>query len=423
MNHAVRASLFLIPLCAAPAFAQDNSAQANSGDRAGREWIGGEPFSRWTRATGDWNGYRTQLEEMGIEIAGGFTADFGGAVAGGQRHRGALSTLLDFNAAFDLEKLAGLPRTIAYIDAYQIEGRDLSNDIGDAQSVSNIQGLDVRQIAEVWVETWIGDQVRLKVGKVDFNSEFAFNEIGGEFINSTAAITPCIVAYPTYPDPAMSVNAFYVPDPDLYVGFGIYDGAAGEGVATGRLGPGGFFGTDDHDAYFLATEVGTAWAGGDTWGSGRFAAGLWHHTAKFDTFDGGRDSGSSGLWLTVEQHVWRENPADAEDRRGIGAFASIGLADQDVSAFANTFVCGVNWTGPLDYRREDALGFCILHANLSNRAGAGTPADETVFELLYKLQLTPAISIKPDLQYILNPGGAAGEDDALVAMLRFEVMF
>ncbi len=124
---------------------------------------------------------------MGIEIAGGFTADFGGAVAGGQRHRGALSTLLDFNAAFDLEKLAGLPRTIAYVDAYQIEGRDLSNDIGDAQGVSNIQGLDVRQIAEVWVETWIGDQVRLKVGKVDFNSEFAFNEIGGEFINSTAA--------------------------------------------------------------------------------------------------------------------------------------------------------------------------------------------------------------------------------------------
>lgn len=418
MNHAVRPCLLLLPLCVAPALAQDNSAT-----NAGREWIGGEPFTNWTHATGDWNGYRTQLEDMGIEVAGGLTGDFGGAFAGGQRRRTSFSTLFDVNAAFDLEKLAGLPRTIAYFDAYQIEGRDPSTDIGDAQGVSNIQADDVREIAEVWVETWVGDEVRLKVGKVDFNSEFAFNEIGGEFINSSAAITPCIVGYPTYPDPAMSVNAFYLPTPDLYVGFGVYDGAAAEGVPTGRMGPGGFFGTDDHDAYFFATEVGTSWTGGETWGSGRCAAGLWHHTARFDKFDGGTDSGTSGLWLTVEQHVWRENPTDAEDRRGIGAFASIGLADQDVSAFANTFVCGVNWTGPLEYRRDDVLGFCILHASLSNRNGAGTPNDETVFELLYKLQLTPAISVKPDLQYIVNPGGVDGEDDALVALLRFEVLF
>jgi porin len=410
-------SLFLL-LSTAPLLAQEQQSSS-----PGREWIGGEPFTNWTHATGDWNGYRTYLEDLGIEVAGGFTGDFAGALAGGQRRRTSFSTLFDVNAAFDLEKLAGLPRTIAYIDSYQIEGRDPSSDVGDAQGLSNIQADDVREIAEVWVETWIGDEVRLKVGKVDFNSEFAFNEIGGELVNSSAAITPCIVGYPTYPDPAMSINAFYLPTSDLYFGFGIYDGAAAEGVPTGRMGPGGFFGTDDHDAYFLAAEVGKSWTGGDSWGSGRIAAGLWHHTAKFTTFGGGTDSGTSGLWLTVEQNMWRENPTDAADRRGIGAFVSLGIADEDVSAYADTFVCGIAWNGPLEYRRDDVLSFGILHANLSNEAGAGTPNDETAFELLYKLQLTPAISVKPDLQYILNPGGVDGEDDALVALLRFEVLF
>lgn len=387
------------------------------------EWIGGAPFSEWTRATGNWGGFRDQLEELGIEVGGGYTADWAGPLSGGLRRRDSYCSLFDVNAAFDLETLCGLPRTIAYVDAYIIEGRDPSGDVGDAQGLSNIQADDTEQIAEVWVETWLSDQFRLKVGKVDFNSEFAFNEIGGEFVNSTAAINPCIVAYPTYPDPAMSVNLFYVPQENLYFGFAIYDGAGGEGISTGGRGIGGFFGTDSSSAYFLATEVGTAWQGGETWGSGRFAAGLWHHTADFDTFDGGRESGSEGLWLTLEQHLWRENPTVADDRQGIGAFASYGLADQDISAFANTLALGVSWIGPLQRRDDDVLGFAILHADLSDEPGAGTPADETVFELLYKVQLTPAVSLKPDLQYILNPGGDSSADDVLVALLRFEVLF
>ena len=54
---------------------------------------------------------------------------------------------------------------------------------------------------------------------------------------------------------------------------------------------------------------------------------------------------------------------------------------------------------------------------------AGTPEDETVFEALYKVQLTPAISIKPELQYISHAGGGAGADDVLVGLVRFEFLF
>jgi porin len=403
----------------------DPTAQAPADDGAStrQEWIGRAPFIHWTRAAGNCSDWRTHFEDSGIEIGGGYTLDWGAPLSGGSRRRDAMSSLLDVNVAFDLETLLGLRRTIAYVDAYAIFGTNLSRDVGDAQGLSNIQGTDVEQIAEVWLETWLGDEFRLKVGKVDFNSEFAFQEIGGDFVNSTAAITPTIVSYPTYPNPATSINLFWQPEETWYVGGAVYDGAAADGIATGKRGPKTFFRDNESDAWFLATEGGYAWAGGESWGSGRVALGTWYHTARFTTFDGDTDRGTAGLYATFEQQVWRENPTDAEDTQGFGVFVMVGTADQDVSAIANTVAAGAIWNGVVPGRDRDGIGLAILHADLSDDGAAGTPLDETAWELLYRCQLTPAISLKPDLQFIQNAGGADGADDVFVAMLRFEVLF
>ncbi|MDB5296736.1 MAG: Carbohydrate-selective porin, OprB family, partial [Phycisphaerales bacterium] len=44
-------------------------------------------------------------------------------------------------------------------------------------------------------------------------------------------------------------------------------------------------------------------------------------------------------------------------------------------------------------------------------------------ELFYKVQVTKFFSLKPDLQYIHNPGGVRGRDDALVGTLRLTLSF
>ena len=46
---------------------------------------------------------------------------------------------------------------------------------------------------------------------------------------------------------------------------------------------------------------------------------------------------------------------------------------------------------------------------------------ETAIEAFYKYQLTEFMSVKPDLQYIVNPGGAGR--DAIVAGVRLEISF
>jgi carbohydrate-selective porin OprB len=392
-----------------------------------REWFGGEPIWRWQRITGDWFGLRNTLEDAGIEFGGGYTSDYTSAWSGDVPRHSYYISLTDVNVAFDLEQLLGLPRTTAYVDAYRIDGPNPSapGEVGDFQYFSNLANTPtLQQIAETWLETWFFDQLRVKVGKVDFNSEFSFHEIGAEFVNSSAAIAPTIVYYPTYPNPAMSVNAFWMPTDRFYVGVGIYDGANAYAVQTGRRGPRGFFTNQDagRDAYFLAGETGLGWAGKDRWGSGRISVGMYQHTATFNRFDGGVDQGTQGVWANLEQRVWRENPTEADDNQGLGFFAGYGVADPQVSLCFHSVTGGIEWHGAIPGRDFDVLGFGVFFADMSNVPGAGTPKNELELEAFYKIQLTPSLSIKPELQWIANAGGQ-DVADVLVGLLRFDVNF
>ncbi|MGE3175561.1 MAG: carbohydrate porin [Planctomycetota bacterium] len=402
---------------------EPQAADAPDREAPGREWLGGDPWWNWSRATGDWGGHRTWLEERGVEVGGGLTVDWAGAWSGGMRQRDSVDTLLDVNVALDLEALLGVPETLVFFDAYQVEGRDPSGDIGDFQGVSNIQADDVRELAEAWIETRLGDQLRLKFGKVDFNSEFAFSEEAGEFVHPSPGISPAIQAAPTFPDPSTAAIAFWEPDGRSYLGVGVFDGAGADGIRTGRHGLGGFFDDDDSKAYFTVAEAGTSWVGGGSWGSGRVAVGGFHHSARFDRFDGGSDRGTSGFYAILDQRLWREDPADPDSMQGVGMFTSLGWADHDVAEAAMHVQLGATWTGAIEGRDDDVLGLVVTHVDLSDATGSPFTADETAIELMYRLQVTPAIALKPDLQFIVHPGGDETADDALVGLLRVEITF
>ena len=84
---------------------------------------------------------------------------------------------------------------------------------------------------------------------------------------------------------------------------------------------------------------------------------------------------------------------------------------------------GVSLAGPFVNRPDDAAGFMVSHVQLSDEPGAGYAEDETTLELFYRWQLTPFASVTPDLQYVFNPNGQSGQEDALVGSLRVVVVF
>lgn len=392
------------------------------------EWFGGKPWLEWSHFTGNWGGARTKLEDAGVDFQGSWTLEWSGVFSGGEHRSGSHRRLLDLNLTLDLEKLVSLEGGKFYIDFYSYTGPNGSSDAGDFQGFSNIASdghLD--QIAELWYEQWLFDKaVRVKAGKVDANTEFAFVNVAGDPLCSSAAISPTIIALPTYPDPATGVNLFIYPTSCCYLGLGAYDGAGpADGVPTGSRGPATFFSDSKSDDWFLIGE------GGFTWDcccgcphGGRCAAGVWHHTGRFDEFDGSTKDGTTGFYLMAEQTLWKPaDCADDEDPRGVAAYLRYGWADADVSEAHQHLGGGVALTGTFAGRDADAAGVYLSWVDLSDEPGAGFERDESSIEAYYKIQLTPAVFIQPDLQYFIDPSGRDDIDDALVGSVRVQVTF
>jgi len=96
------------------------------------------------------------------------------------------------------------------VDGYVGTMRGGSRDVGDFQGVSNLDyGKNGGQVAEVWYEQKLLDEkLRLKLGKIDANSEFFFPTMGGYFLSSSPMLSPAHAATAAFPNPAMGVVAF-----------------------------------------------------------------------------------------------------------------------------------------------------------------------------------------------------------------------
>lgn len=385
----------------------------------------GKPPVKWQRLTDDWFGVRPALDDHGVSFQASLTSDYSLNLRGGRDTAGgAFRDLLNANVTVDTDRLMHWKGGTFFVNFQNQNGQNgNANLVGSAQGISNIDADGRTEVSELWYEQQLLDgKVRLKVGKVDANSEFAHVNNGAEFLNPSMGFSPTIVGFPTYPDPAMSVNAFVNPTEHLYAGFGLYDGSSAVGEFTGPRGPATFL--HSADRLFMIAEVGAKWSlanGRD----GRLGVGVWHHTADFErlTGTGHSISGSTGPYVTVDQALWRKNPADKDDTRGIGAFFQYGYADPRVSLFEHHVGGGLTWTGPFDHRDDDVFGLGVTYVALSGRETGGPGGNETTVEMFYKARILPWLSLKPDLQYVVHPGGGHDEPDALVATVRAVIDF
>jgi len=372
-------------------------------------------------ATGGWGGLRAALEERGVSLEGTFTLDVSSVLAGGARRRSTTQSLLDLGAGFDLDPLLGWEGGSVFVELWTKWGRSLNADVGDYQVSDNIDAPSQSQVAQLWFQQWLlPDALRVKFGRVEWFDEFAVVDGASGFLNNGVAYSPSFVAVPSYPETAWSLGLYALPTEHTWLSLAVFDGAAQEGVNTGNHGVSTFLGEAGRD--YAIAEAGTDWPADDTSLEGRLALGFWHHDGDFDRFDGGTKSGTSGGYATLEQALWREDPAFADDVQGVDAFMQWGAADESVADVKRHVAAGVTWTGPLPERDEDQLGLGATMVSFTDEPGAGYTDDhELALELYYQWQANGWLSIQPDVQWIQHPGGDETLDNAWVATLRFTV--
>ena len=146
---------------------------------------GALPWHAWDRVTGDIPSGRSWLEQRGIALDIDYAADYYNNAHGGLNTSDAhvYRGILDIALTWDTEVMGLWKGGTFFVDFQQIHGRDISQRyVGDLQALNNADAPDRTQVAEYWFEQKIlGDGLRLKLGKMDANADFAYVDYGFDF--------------------------------------------------------------------------------------------------------------------------------------------------------------------------------------------------------------------------------------------------
>lgn len=337
--------------------------------------------------------------EHPVTVSAVYTADIRGNIDGGATRGTRYLDNLDLQVAVDADRLVGWHGARMFVYGIYDNGRSISALAGDVQGISNIETeVKAARLFEAWVEQDIGRSGSVKVGLYNLNAEFDTTQSGGVFLLSSHGIGPDI-------------------------------------SQSGRNGPSIFPVTSL--AVRGEAKLGTHWLGRDgalivgeldyLTGRTKAAIGLWSYTARFEEIGDDRTAGrgNRGGYVFAEHRLTGTRDDDA---RGMAGWLRLSVADTRYNMIGSYAGGGLVYTGLASRRPSDQVGLSFASANFGERyrraqrvLGKGAGRRELVIEGVYNAILTPWLSIQPDIQYVLGPGGDPDLDDALIIGLRIKV--
>lgn len=371
-------------------------------------------------------------ETPAITLSVVYTADIWRNARGGVRMGWRYLDNLDVALTVDAERALGWDGATVFLYGLYNNGRSLSDDlVGDVQVISNIDaGVRAARLYEAWIEQRLmDDRLSLRAGLYDLNSEFDTTESGGLFLNSSHGIGPDFSQTgengpSIFPATSLALRAEYRFSDNWLVRAAVLDGVPGDPErprrTTIKLG--------DGDGALLVGEAN--YLDDRT----KVAVGVWRYTARFEDILrsqlGGQPverSGNDGAYMLVE----RKLASETGDRdQGLSAWLRLGVADARFNAVGRYVGGGLVYTGPFEGRDEDQLGLALgrvrfgsPYRHVAELGGESLGTHETNVELTYRMPLTPRLTLQPDVQYVINPGGVPGRSDAVVVGLRTEAGF
>lgn len=398
---------------------------------------------------GDGFGVRRALTNVGVDLGASLILDNVWNTHGGADTGYALLSLLNLNIAVRTEPLLKWKGGRFYIAMLSYgQSRDpfeLVPTYWGWEGIASGEG-SVTQMSELWYEQEFLDRfLTLRFGKQDANSTFGVVPGGGAFISTAGSYpAPLIQYFPTYPRQAVGVDLALRPTEWLTGRVGWFDGSANYYDAsrgtnwpnTGTRGPKSFF--DNPGSWFFISELDAQWSVGTTPLPGSAAIGYWWQTgavsfttAVVDPADPSAmiDStyvteGSEGLYLGGSQTLFNLS-GDAAATQSVGLFSQIGFGQGASNPSTFSLIAGVNATGLIPGRGKDQFGVQYNMMRFSNdeRVWQFPGATQQSVEVFYRLQITPALAIQPDFQWIHQPAGDSSLDDAYIAILRVQLAF
>jgi len=393
---------------------------------------------------------RAQLARRGIALDLRYTSETAHNVSGGTRRLTRYTDQWTLGASLDLDTLLHWSATRFEVVVTERSGRDLGADaeIGNNQLVQEVYGRGQTWHLTVFALThdFFDGRFDWRIGRLPVGADMASfscdfqnltfcgaqpgNIVGDYWVNWPTSQWASVLKLRTSEVTSVRIGAYqlnpkYVDD--AY--------ARHEGLSLDNPGTRG---------WLLPLEFG--WTPRREHVQQDYKFGVWYDTAGGD--DLYLDTDRAPRALTEARPLQRDSRYGAyvslqqEWSRAAGdkrltLFFNAAQADRATSATDRQIALGLELHAPFA-RSNDFIGAAVGATHANGRAAAyqrlydiAHPDDarwvqdgnEYVGELFYNLAISRFVDLRPNLQYIVHPGGSAQRDDALVIGLKLGVRF
>jgi len=400
--------------------------------------------------TGDWGGLRTKLYQDGVDFQLGFVTEAAYNVTGGDSNLLRNANQFAFGVTLDTDKLVGLKGGKFQITITDRNGQNLSADanLGTLMQVQEIYG---RGNTFRWTQFWyqqllFDNMLDVKLGRMGVGEDFMSFSCYFQNLSFCGSLPGNIVStWYNWPVSQWATRLKLNVTPEWYGQIGFYN-INPENIQTSDVfklnNPPGTIGT------LIPVEVGWTPKLFEARLPGAYRLGYWYDSSNqpnvFLAANGQplvlspgvpalMESSESGWYAMAQQQV---TTVHGDASRGLTLFANFVQADRDTATIDQLIIVGLFYTGPLNARPQDDIGFAVgrTHVNnnvaqgqqLQNANGLGPVAVESSeypVELYYTFYIGNWLSLRPNIQYIVHPGGTSQNDNVLVLGLKAGVKF
>lgn len=400
---------------------------------------------------GKWDGARKRLAEQGVAFNVGYGHELAHNFSGGTEDLTRYTDQWVFATTLDLEKRWGWRGGTFQFTMTDRNGRDLGADahIGNNMLIQEVYGRgQTWHLTQLWLnQKLLDDRLEVKLGRLTTGEDFFSFSCDFQNLTFCSAQPGNLVGdyWVNWPTSRWAARVRYHTAADAYVQLGVYqvnpkyvDDHYARHNGWKPNNPSGTTGA----LIPLEADWEPSWRGLP----GAYKLGAWYNTSdgKDLYLDVNHDpraisglaplerSGQFGAYLSLQQQV-----SGTAGGRGATLFLNFTQADRNTARLDRQLALGMQYKGPLAGRGQDSVGLAVgathnngRYADLVRERDARSGQDtvvggsyEYVGELYYSWVPVPSVYVRPNLQYILHPGGTSRNANALVLGLKFSVVF
>uniref|UniRef100_UPI00242EEF4A carbohydrate porin n=2 Tax=Sphingobium TaxID=165695 RepID=UPI00242EEF4A len=292
-----------------------------------------------------------------------------------------------------------------------------SDIVGNRLPIQEAAGGNYTRLSEFSYEQNIDNgRLNLRLGYFAMGNDLGGMILGCNFVNAAFCAHPLSESgnsgWYNYPNARWGAAVRYRTRPDLALRTGVYQVNPRLNDPDNAFRP--FAGGTTGVLLPLELEYDPGLAPGSHVLPGHYKIGAYYDTSRAARRGGqGMLRGRYGVYALADQMILREGTGN----RGLSIFGQFTANPEASAQITHWYAAGLVKTGTFAGRDADSISIGIVHAQVNPRLRraeadaqdipggyAALPVGETAIEMSYGIQLRRWLSIRPDVQYILDPG-------------------